>query len=367
MHEPAATTGQQWLEAMFVIFVGLLASCGAFFVFLSIYKMFLAYRKKCLLRQHFENRQQDLALRFPRPQLCANKGVAHENEHCSLAQRFSKHLLREHCPFRYSNSRKAKPKPNNKGKGKGKGQGSNTLFATGLVGGAAAGAASSTGMFPSQNFTLLQPFADHIPIPSWLLFLMAGFVLGYLACLVVRCFVNRQRAREVAAGQQEVPADDHAEMHGDAAATNADDDIEDGNRGVWDNRTAMFRLPRTFEWWRAACFTPNQWSQFLRDGNIPQNVLDAVLIPTRPPADAISSYGSDPPEPDHDQRPLDDEPEDLQHVDDSSDSPYYNEMDDEEPSWAGDLEYPSGVTGPNENHEENHGDSIPSTYGKSDG
>ena len=164
-----------------------------------------------------------------------------------------------------------------------------------------------------------------------------------------------------------MPADDHAEMHGGAAATNADADIEDGNRGVWDNRTAMFRLPRTFEWWRAACFTPNQWSQFLRDGNIPQDILDAVLIPTRPPADAMSSDESFHPGLDHDWQSPVDVPEDLQHVDDSSDSSFYNEMEVEEPSWAGDLEYPPGVAGPNEDHDENHGDFVSSNHGESDG
>jgi len=122
--------------------------------------------------------------------------------------------------------------PNNKGKGKGKVQGRNTLFTAGrVVGAGAAGAAavSPTGMFPSQNFTFPQLFADHIPIPSWLLLLMAGFFLGYLACLVVRFCNNRRRAQGAPEELPGEPADEREEIHGEVTGNNDDDDEEYGN------------------------------------------------------------------------------------------------------------------------------------------
>ena len=93
MFDSNAATGQRWLETMFVFFIGMLALCGAFFVFASIYKMFVAYLKGRNVRQLVEIRQRELAICFPRPQLHANEGAARENERNSLAHRFSKHLL----------------------------------------------------------------------------------------------------------------------------------------------------------------------------------------------------------------------------------------------------------------------------------
>ena len=125
----------------------------------------------------------------------------------------------------------------------------------------------------------------------------------------------------------------HVETRGDQATSSTEPPAEDATRGIWDNRTAMFRLPRTFEWWRAACFTPNQWTQFLRDGNIPQSILDATKIPVRPPSDAISDEGGSLPA--QEQDPPHEDPGRARQADDSSDSPYYDEMDDGEHSWGG--------------------------------
>ena len=77
--------------------------------------------------------------------------------------------------------------------------------------------------------------------------------------------------------------------------------------GVWDDRTGTFRLPRNFPWWKAAMFTPNGWTQFMKDGWIPQHILNAVEVPTRPPEsepgnddEGETFHDPDPAQEDHD-------------------------------------------------------------------